>query len=79
MDEKIIKVTDKGQISIPAVIREALAIYTGDKLILSRKEDTVILKKFKEEDFSDLLKLNEESLSRIWNNDEDEIWNSYLK
>jgi len=78
MDEKIIKVTDKGQVSIPRVVRESLEIYPGDKLLLSRNQDFVVLKKIKEDDFSDLLKHSEDSLKEIWNNEEDEIWNTYL-
>ncbi len=77
MDEKIIKVTDKGQISIPMVVREALSIYSGDNLLLSRSEDVIILKKIKDDDFSDLLKHSEKSLGKIWDNPEDEVWNDF--
>ena len=75
MDEKIIKVTDKGQIYIPAVVREALAIYSGDNLILSRTEDAIVLRKIKENDFSDLLKYSESVAKKLWDNEGDEIWN----
>ena len=77
MDEKIIKVTDKGQVSIPMAVREALSIYSGDNLLLSRSEDVIILKKIKDDDFSDLLKHSEKSLGKIWNNKEDEVWNDF--
>ena len=75
MDEKIIKVTDKGQISIPSVVREALSIYSGDSLLMSRTEDAIIFKKIQDDDFSDLLKHSEIVAKKLWDNKEDEIWN----
>lgn len=79
METKIIKVTDKGQISIPVEIRKSIGINAGDDLIAVRSGDTLCLKKIKKEDFRDLLKLSEISLKKMWDNKEDEIWNSYLK
>lgn len=79
METKIIKITDKGQISIPVEIRRAIGISAGDELIAIRDGETLCLKKIKKDDFKDLLKLNDKSLKKIWNNQEDEIWNDYLK
>ena len=79
METKIIKITDKGQISIPIEIRKAIGISTGDELIAIRDGETLCLKKIKKDDFKDLLKLSEKSLKKIWDNPEDEIWNDYLK
>ena len=79
MEIKIIKVTDKGQISLPVSMRESLQIKFGDELLMTRNNDALIIKKVKKEDFSDLLRLSERSLKRIWDNKEDEIWNSYLE
>jgi len=79
METKIIKVTDKGQISIPIEIRNSIGISAGDELIAIRDGETLCLKKIKKDDFKDLLKLNEKSLKKIWDNQEDEIWNDYLK
>jgi len=79
METKIIKVTDKGQISIPIEIRNAIGISVGDDLIAIREGETLCLKKIKKNDFKDLLKLTENSLKKIWDNQEDEIWNNYLK
>ena len=56
METKIIKVTDKGQISLPVVIRDSLKIKQGDELFITKNDDTIILKKVKREDFSYLLK-----------------------
>lgn len=32
-----------------------------------------------EDNFSDVVKLTEESLKEVWDNEEDEVWNEYLK
>lgn len=79
METKIIKVTDKGQISIPIEIRKSIGIDIGDELIVIRDGEKIFLKKIKKDDFKDLLKLTETSLKNFWNNKEDEIWDSYLK
>ncbi len=85
MEIKIIKVTDKGQISLPAGIRKSTNINIGDSIILIQKDKKIMLKKIDtienevEDDFRDLLKLSEISLKNLWDNKEDEIWNTYLK
>ena len=79
METKIIRVTDKGQISIPVEIRKSVGINVGDELIAIRNGETLCLKKIKKDDFRDLLKLSEHSLKKLWDNKEDEIWDSYLK
>ncbi len=76
MDIKIIKVTDKGQISLPVSLRQELRINTGDELIVARTSDAIIMRKIKTDDFKDLLQHSESVASKLWDNDEDEIWNS---
>jgi len=76
MNTKIIKVTDKGQISLPVKMRDSLDISRGDELIITRKDDSIIIKKIKEDDFSDLLKHSEIVAKKLWDNKDDEIWNS---
>ncbi len=75
MEAKIIKVTDKGQISLPIQIRNSLNIGKGDKLFIMQNENSITLKKLKREDFSDLLKHSEEVAKKLWENKEDDIWN----
>lgn len=75
METKIIKVTDKGQISLPVGIRESLNIKQGDELIIIKNDNSLILKKVEEDDFSDLLKHSEAVAKELWDNKEDEIWN----
>ena len=75
MEVKIIKVTDKGQISLPVGMRESLNIKQGDDLMVTKTNDSVIIKKVKKEDFSDLLKHSEKTAKKLWDNKEDEVWN----
>ena len=76
MEIKIIKVTDKGQISLPVGIRDSLNINQGDELIITKSDDVLIIKKIKKDDFRDLLKHSEKVAERLWNNKEDEVWNN---
>ena len=75
METKIIKVTDKGQISLPVQLRTSLNIRQGDELLITRSQNTIILKKIKRDDFRDLLKHSEKVAQKLWNNKEDEVWN----
>jgi len=79
---KTVKVSDKGQISIPLQVREAAGIYEGDELILVQKDDKILLEKSSsalEDDFRDIMLLSEKSLREIWDNEEDDIWAEYLQ
>jgi len=76
METKIIKVTDKGQISLPIEIRNSLEIKEGDNLFIARDKNTIVIKKIKKEDFSYLLKYSEEVAKKLWDNKEDEVWNN---
>ncbi len=76
MEAKIIKVTNKGQISLPVVIRNSLNILKGDNLILTHTNESIILRKIKKDDFSDLLKYSEDVARKLWDNKEDEIWDT---
>jgi len=76
MESKIIKVTDKGQISLPMNIRASLDIKQGDDLFITRSDDIIIIKKVRLIDFSDLLKHSEKVAKKLWDNKEDEVWNN---
>lgn len=76
METKIIRVTDKGQISIPIDIRKSAGIEVGDELIAIGNGETVCLKKIKKNDFKDLLKHSEIVANKLWSNKEDEIWDN---
>lgn len=75
MKVKTVKVSDKGQIAIPKEFRESIGLKKGDEVLLIAEGDILIIEKIKKENFKDLLKLSETSAQRIWDNDEDEIWN----
>lgn len=82
---KIVKVSDKGQIAIPKSLQFDLGIQKGDEVILIKIGGKLIIEKSTKvektfvDDFKDLLKISENSLDKIWNNKEDDIWSSYLK
>jgi len=82
---KTIKVSDKGQIAIPQSIREEAGINRGDDLIIVQDNGRILLEKAEKmsakitDDFKDLLKFSEKSLKSVWDNKQDDIWNSYLK
>lgn len=76
---KTIKVSDKGQISIPIDIRELAGIDTGDELIIAQEGSKIMLEKSEniiKDEFKDLLKHSESVAKKLWDNKEDEIWNS---
>ena len=41
---EVVKLSSKGQIVIPAKLREELKLSKGDKLLLERRGDTIILR-----------------------------------
>ncbi len=88
MEESIIKtirVSEKGQIAIPIEIRERLDILQGDELVIVQNDQKLLIEKAPKiskkikDDFKDILKYSEQSLKDVWDNPDDEIWNSYLK
>jgi AbrB family looped-hinge helix DNA binding protein len=76
METSIVKVTDKGQISIPVDIRKSACINVGDELLIMRDNGTILIKKLRKSDFKDLLKHSEKVANKLWDNKEDEAWNS---
>ena len=82
---KTIKVSDKGQIAIPQIIREKAGIDKGDELIIIQIGGKILLEKSKKisnqikDDFKDIIDFSEQSLKEVWDNKDDEIWSTYLK
>ena len=82
---KIVTVSGKGQISIPQEIRKHLAIEKVSKLVLVLKDKKLLIRKASYasqsigDDFKDTVQHSEISLKKIWDNDEDEVWNRYLE
>ncbi|MFW6285729.1 MAG: AbrB/MazE/SpoVT family DNA-binding domain-containing protein [Nanoarchaeota archaeon] len=85
MITKTIKVTNKGQISIPSSIREIIGIQKGDELIIIENKGRILIEKVNNvnqniiDNFSDMIELNQKSLLDVWDNEEDDIWNKYLE
>lgn len=88
MPESIIKtvtVSEKGQISIPHDIRKQLAVEKGSKLVIILKGKKLLISKADdvsqliEDNFADTARHSEHSLREIWDNEEDNVWNRYLK
>jgi len=58
-----------------------LGIKKGGRLALAAKDKKLLintstdLEKQAEDDFKDLLKLSEETAKKLWDNEEDEVWN----
>ncbi len=44
MSDQTVKVTRKGQVTIPALYRKRLQIHRGTRLLVSQSEDVIILK-----------------------------------
>ena len=85
MELKTIKLSEKGQISIPKEIRKGMRLKKGDKLVLMTKGQQLILQKadfvlkklgIEEESISNML-ASEEALKKDWDNKYDERWNKY--
>ncbi len=82
---KTIKVSEKGQIAIPQIIRENLNINQGDELVLLQIEGKLLIEKVErveqqlEDNFADILKFSEKSLKEVWDNRQDDVWGAYLK
>ena len=81
---KTVRVSEKGQITIPREIQALLGIKKGDRLVLAVKNKKLLIQKAANlekqmgDDFSDILDY-ESSLKKLWLNKEDEVWNQYLQ
>ena len=82
---KTIKVSAKGQITLPSDIQKEIGIKKGDEILLIKKGKKILLEKQEniakkiEDDLNDLSSFSENSLKKLWLNKKDEIWNQYLK
>jgi len=78
-----VKLSSKGQVVIPERIRKSLDIKEGSRLVFIEKDGRLIVEK--EDDFMNELeerawwKMAEQSLAKLWDNKEDEVWDTYDK
>jgi AbrB family looped-hinge helix DNA binding protein len=83
-DIKTVKISDKGQISIPKDIREELNLKEGETLIMItdgkkitlEKKDS-LMKKIRSHEGKDTMLMSEHVLKKDWDNKYDERWNKY--
>ena len=76
---KTVKVTDKGQISIPREIRETTQIHVGDDLVIIQQGSKILLEKPEQilkDEFKDLLQHSEDVARKLWGNKADDIWDT---
>ena len=77
---KTIRVSEKGQISIPSDIRKELDIKKGEQLLLVKKGDKILIEKSSKfsrkfsSEFNFMLKHAEKVAKKLWGNKEDEVW-----
>ncbi len=82
---KKVKVSDKGQISIPIDVQREIGIKKGDELLLIRKGHKIVLEKpervleLLEDEFADVQTLTESALSELWLDKREDVWNRYLR
>ncbi len=78
---RTIKVSDKGQVSIPKDIRKNMKIKKGDSLVMMVKGNKIVLEKSEkialllDGEFRDIEAFSEHSLKSVWDNPYDEVWN----
>ncbi|MGA8904245.1 MAG: AbrB/MazE/SpoVT family DNA-binding domain-containing protein [Candidatus Bathyarchaeia archaeon] len=82
---KKVKVSDKGQISIPVDMQKLIGLKKGDELLLIRKGRKIVLERpdrimqVLEDEFEDVRSVTERQLAKLWLRREENVWNRYLK
>ena len=85
MHLRTIKLSEKGQISIPKEIRKDMRLKKGDKLVLMTKGEQLIVQKADvllkklgiQEESIGTMRASQETLHKDWDNKYDERWNKY--
>lgn len=83
MTIKTVKVSEKGQIAIPRIIRERVGIEKGDELVVFQEDKKIMLQKIQDmkgmnkhikSEFYYLVKLSEGVAKKLWSSKKDEAW-----
>ena len=80
---RTIKVSEKGQVSIPTDIRKKMKIKKGDDLVMMVKDSKIVLEKSEDVgllldgEFRDVKAIIEKGLKKLWLNRHDDAWNKY--
>ena len=82
LNVKTVTVSEKGQIAIPADVRESAGIAQGDTLILIQEENGILLQKAEivgkkaKDEFAHLLKHSEDVAKKFWGTKADNVWDT---
>ncbi|MBI5798191.1 AbrB/MazE/SpoVT family DNA-binding domain-containing protein [Candidatus Woesearchaeota archaeon] len=76
METSIVKITAKGQIIIPLKMQRICKLKKGDQLLVVEENGAIVLKKIKNTEFATLLLQSEKVAKELWDNKEDEIWDT---
>lgn len=82
---KTIKVSEKGQVTIPSDIQKNTGIKKGDRLFIFTKNNKIMLGKIDTlmsqiaDDYKDIESISEVALKKLWDNKADSIWDKYLE
>jgi len=85
MEIRTIKVSQKGQVSIPTDIRKTMNIKKGDNLVMMVRDSRIVLEKSEnialllDGELKDVEAYAEQTLKKLWLNEYDEAWNKYAK
>lgn len=77
---RTLRVSEKGQVVLPADVRRAMGIERGTELVLVFDGERILLQredsaaKAMEEDFADLLAATGQTLQPVWENEDDAAW-----
>ena len=79
---KTARVSSKGQVAIPKDIRKVAGIEQGEELVFLYHNGKILLERAEDlidwdNDIEGWQKLGLTSLTEVWDNEEDEIWNTY--
>jgi AbrB family looped-hinge helix DNA binding protein len=81
MEVKTVKISDKGQISIPKDVREEMKLKEGETLIMISERDKITLKRAADfvsrKEGANTMLASESVLKKDWDNKYDERWNKY--
>jgi len=76
--------TGKGQIVVPKEMRDSMGLKRNSMLLIVQKDDNIILKKPEAlenviENFPELRAATERAFGKVWKDEDDKLWESYLK
>ena len=80
---KTVKITDKGQITLPAETLRAMNLRRGSELLLVQEGDRIVLVRASKignqvmEEFRGWENLSAPAFAKLWDNEADEVWNDF--